>query len=178
MPSKEKTPKSTAAKTTPKKPESDGLKLSKAPPPFKAFDEQEKLRSLKDYLGSWLVLYFYPKDLTPGCTTEAQEFSELYSVFSKLNCAIVGISPDAPKIHTKFIQKYDLPFSLLSDADHKIAERYGIWVEKSMYGRTYMGILRSTFLIDPKGKLYASWLKVSPKGHANEVLNALKEAQK
>jgi thioredoxin-dependent peroxiredoxin len=118
-----------------------------------------------------VVLYFYPKDDTPGCTTEAKDFASLAKQFDKADTVIIGISKDDLKSHDKFRAKYDLPFALASD-DSGIAEAFGVWGEKSMYGKKYMGIVRSTFLIDKKGKIAKAWPKVSVTGHAAEVLKA------
>ncbi len=118
-----------------------------------------------------LVLYFYPKDDTPGCTTEAKDFASLATQFEKADTVIIGVSKDDLKSHDKFRAKYDLPFALASD-DSGIAEAFGVWGEKSMYGKTYMGIVRSTFLIDKSGKIAKAWPKVSVTGHAAEVLKA------
>lgn len=117
------------------------------------------------------MLYFYPKDDTPGCTTEAKDFASLAKQFDKADTVIIGISKDDLKSHDKFRAKYDLPFALASD-DSGIAEAFGVWGEKSMYGKKYMGIVRSTFLIDKKGKIAKAWPKVSVTGHAAEVLKA------
>ncbi len=130
-----------------------------------------KLSSLK---GRKVVLYFYPKDDTPGCTTEACGFRDNMKMFSKIDAEIIGISKDSEKSHDKFKDKYDLPFTLVSDADGKICEAYGTWVEKSMYGRKYMGIDRATFLIDEKGVVRHLWRKVKVTGHVDEVLAAAK----
>ena len=121
-----------------------------------------------------VVVYFYPKDDTPGCTTEAKDFSALHEQFEKADTVIIGMSKDPMKSHDKFKAKYDMPFDLASD-ESGIAEQFGVWGEKSMYGKTYMGIVRSTFLIDKSGKVARVWPKVSVTGHAAEVL---KEAQK
>ena len=121
-----------------------------------------------------VVLYFYPKDDTPGCTTEAKDFASLNAHFEKANTVVIGVSKDAMKSHDKFKAKYELPFGLASDAETGIAEAFGVWGEKSMYGKTYMGMFRSTFLIDKKGNVVKSWPKVSVTGHAADVL---KEAQ-
>jgi peroxiredoxin Q/BCP len=142
-------------------------------PAFTAPDQSGKIVSLSDFAGKTLVLYFYPKDDTPGCTTEACSFRDEHKAFTKKGSVVLGVSPDDAKSHTKFIEKFSLPFPLLSDVDHKIAEAYGVWVEKSMYGRTYMGVERSTFVIDPKGKLSAIYRKVKPAEHTAEVLAAL-----
>ena len=135
-------------------------------------DAGDKLR-LKDLRGHPVVLYFYPKDDTTGCTAEACEFRDLFPRFKKSKAVILGVSPDPVKAHVKFKAKYDLPFTLLADTEHAVCELYGVWKEKSMYGRTYMGVERSTFLIDAKGKLARAWIKVSPTGHAEEVAAAI-----
>lgn len=131
-------------------------------------------RSVAGYSGQKLVLYFYPKDDTSGCTKEAQEFTSLAIDFAKANTAIVGISKDTVAKHSKFIAKYDLKVELGSDTDGAVCEAFGTWVEKSMYGRKYMGIERSTFLIDADGKVARVWRKVKVAGHAAEVLEAAK----
>jgi peroxiredoxin Q/BCP len=128
--------------------------------------------SLKDLKGKTVVLYFYPKDDTSGCTAEACAFRDALPDFSKVKAAVVGISRDPVKSHDKFKAKYDLPFPLASDEDGKLCEAYGTWVEKSMYGRKYMGIERATFLIDAKGVIRNVWRKVKVPGHAKEVLKA------
>jgi peroxiredoxin Q/BCP len=128
--------------------------------------------SLKDLKGKTVVLYFYPKDDTSGCTAEACAFRDALPDFSKVKAEIIGISRDPVKSHDKFKAKYDLPFPLASDEDGKLCEAYGTWVEKSMYGRKYMGIERSTFLIDGKGVIRNVWRKVKVPGHADEVLKA------
>jgi thioredoxin-dependent peroxiredoxin len=128
--------------------------------------------SLKDLKGKTVVLYFYPKDDTSGCTAEACAFRDALPDFSKVDAEIVGISRDPVKSHDKFKAKYDLPFPLASDEDGKVCEAYGTWVEKSMYGRKYMGIERSTFLVDGKGVIRNVWRKVKVPGHADEVLKA------
>ena len=135
-------------------------------------DAGEKLR-LRDLRGQPVVLYFYPKDDTTGCTAEACEFRDLFPRFTRSKAVILGVSPDPVKAHVKFKAKYDLPFTLLADTEHAVCERYGVWKEKSMYGRRYMGVERSTFLIDAKGKVARAWLKVTPTGHAEEVAAAI-----
>jgi thioredoxin-dependent peroxiredoxin len=125
-----------------------------------------------DYRGKTLILYFYPKDDTSGCTKEAQEFSALSGDFSKAGAVVIGISKDSEKSHVKFIAKYDLKVALGSDESGDVCEAFGVWVEKSMYGKKYMGIERSTFLIDPQGKVTRVWRKVKVPGHAAEVLSA------
>ncbi len=138
-------------------------------------NEEEKEYCLKDFQGKWLVLYFYPKDNTSGCTREAVGFSEKIEEFKRLNCEIVGISPDTPKRHKNFIEKYDLKIKLLSDTEHKVLETYGAWGKKKMYGREYFGVIRTTYLINEKGIVVKTWEKVKVKGHVDDVLNTLKE---
>ncbi|MDD9904058.1 MAG: thioredoxin-dependent thiol peroxidase [Rhodospirillaceae bacterium] len=128
---------------------------------------------LADFKGKPLILYFYPKDDTPGCTTEAQGFRDAMADFTKTGAAIVGVSKDTVKKHDRFKAKHDLNFTLISDEDGTLCEAYGVWVEKNMYGRKYMGIERSTFLIDGKGKVAEVWRKVRVKGHVDKVLEAV-----
>ena len=123
--------------------------------------------------GSTVVVYFYPKDFTPGCTTEACEFRDLYAALKDKDAVILGVSPDSPESHEQFIAKLGLPYILVSDEDHRIAAAYGVWTEKSMYGRKFMGIERSTFLIGPDGRIKKIFRKVKPVGHAAEVLAAI-----
>ena len=130
---------------------------------------------LRDFAGSWVVLYFYPKDNTPGCTTEALDFTALKAEFEKEGATIFGVSPDSVKKHCNFIAKKDLKITLLSDEEKEVAQKYGVWQLKKMYGREYMGIVRSTFLIDPDGNIAYKWEKVKVKNHAQEVLDKLKE---
>jgi peroxiredoxin Q/BCP len=129
--------------------------------------------SLADVKGQRVVLFFFPKADTPGCTKEACEFRDAQKTFTRKNAAIVGISPDKPAAQAKFAEKYSLPYAFVADPDHAIAEAYGVWKEKSMYGRKYMGIERTTFVIDEKGKIANIFAKVKPAGHAAEVLEAL-----
>jgi thioredoxin-dependent peroxiredoxin len=131
-------------------------------------------KQLASYRGKYLVLYFYPKDDTPGCTNEAIDFSNFTEDFEAANAAILGISRDSLTRHQKFIQKHGLKIELGSDENGSVCETYGVWVEKNMYGRTYMGIARSTFLIDPEGMISRIWPKVRVKGHAQDVLDSLK----
>ncbi|KXG42773.1 peroxiredoxin [Tepidibacillus decaturensis] len=133
--------------------------------------------SLKDFKGKFIVLYFYPKDNTPGCTTEACDFRDRHDEFSNLDVVILGVSPDPLKSHAKFIEKYQLPFLLLSDEDHQVAEKYGAWVLKKNYGREYMGIDRSTFIIDKEGNLLKAFRKVKVKGHVEAALEFIKSLQ-
>lgn len=132
-----------------------------------------KTLSLSDYHGQWVVLYFYPKDDTPGCTTEARDFSALAGEFSASNAVVIGVSRDTVAKHDKFRDKHDLTVELASDETGSVCEAYGVWVEKSMYGKTYMGIQRATFLIAPDGTLAETWPKVKVKGHAQDVLDQI-----
>jgi len=145
----------------------------KAPDFTMATDGAGKV-SLKDLKGKKVVLYFYPKDDTPGCTKEACGFRDSLPDFSGVDAEIIGVSKDSIAKHDKFKAKYELPFTLASDEDGAVCEAYGTWVEKSMYGRKYMGIDRATFLIDEKGVLQREWRKVKVKGHVEEVLDAVK----
>ncbi|MEQ8300251.1 MAG: peroxiredoxin [Hyphomonas sp.] len=131
-------------------------------------------KQLASYRGKYLILYFYPKDDTPGCTNEARDFSELSNQFELAGANILGVSRDSLAKHQKFIEKHDLKIELGSDEDGNVCDSYGTWVEKNMYGRSYMGIARSTFLIDPKGRICRIWPKVRVKGHAQAVLETLK----
>ncbi len=144
-------------------------------PDFSMPTDTDGTVTLKSLKGKAVVLYFYPKDDTPGCTTEAIDFSGLKADFERLGATIIGVSPDPVAKHGKFRAKHDLSVLLAADEDHAVAERYGVWVEKNMYGRKYMGIERSTFLIDAGGKLARVWRKVRVKGHAQAVLEALGE---
>ena len=132
--------------------------------------EELTLSSLK---GQWVVLYAYPKDDTSGCTTQACEFRDLFPKFKKGKAVILGISPDPVKSHVKFKAKYELPFTLLADTEKTVLQAYDVWKEKSMYGRKYMGVERTTFVIDPKGKIVKVFEKVKPAGHAEEVMAAI-----
>ncbi|WP_372632444.1 thioredoxin-dependent thiol peroxidase [Cohnella sp.] len=128
---------------------------------------------LSDYRGRKVVLYFYPKDMTQACTQQACDFRDAASEYEGLNAVVLGISTDELKRHYKFTEKYELPFLLLSDPEHRVCELYGVWQEKQLYGRTYMGIVRSTFLIDEQGKLAQEWRNLRVKGHADNVKRAL-----
>lgn len=130
--------------------------------------------SLNDYHNRWLVLYFYPKDNTPGCTTEAKDFSAYAQEFNELGADIIGVSPDNPKSHRKFIEKHNLTFKLLSDPNHEVINAYGVWRLKKFMGKEYMGVIRSTFLINPNRKIVQVWDKVRVKAHAEKVLQELK----
>jgi thioredoxin-dependent peroxiredoxin len=151
------------------------LEAGKKAPDFSLYNQDEKKISLKDYFGKKVILYFYPKDDTSGCTKEACSFRDNIPKFSKTDAVILGISPDSVKSHKKFSEKYKLPFNLLADEEKKVIELYGVWKEKSMYGRKYMGVERTTFVIDGKGKIKMIFNKVKVEGHENEVLEALKD---
>jgi peroxiredoxin Q/BCP len=144
-------------------------------PDFEVPGDGDSTISLKQFKGQPVVLYFYPKDSTPGCTKEACAFRDLTPDFEKIDAVIVGVSKDSVKRHDNFKTKNELPFALASDAESDVCERYGVWVEKSMYGRKFMGIERATFLIDAKGVVRRVWRKVKVGGHADEVLEALKQ---
>jgi peroxiredoxin Q/BCP len=139
-------------------------------PPFTTTDQDGSLVKLEDFRGKKVILYFYPKDDTPGCTKEACAFRDAFAEFKSKNTIILGVSPDNEKSHTKFIEKFTLPFQLLCDTEKTIAKDYEVWVEKSMYGRKYMGVERSTFLIDENGRLAAIRRKVKPEPHVEELL--------
>ncbi len=140
-------------------------------------DEHGIIHALADRRGSWTVVYFYPKDDTTGCTTEACGFRDLHGELDGLDAQVWGVSPDGAGSHAAFRAKYGLPFTLLSDEDHAAAEAFGAWGEKKNYGRTYMGIIRSSFLVDPEGRVAEAWPSVRADGHADQVLEALREAQ-
>ena len=140
-------------------------------------DETGTTHRLSDRRGSWTVVYFYPKDDTPGCTTEACAFRDLHSDFTGADAEIWGISPDGSGAHAAFRAKYGLPFTLLSDEEHAVAEAYGAWREKTNYGKTYMGIGRSSFLVGPDGTVVRTWANVKAEGHAEQVREALEEAR-
>ena len=151
------------------------MKEKELAPNFKITSSNNNEFELKKNKNKFLVIYFYPKDNTPGCTNEAKDFSKLYRKFKKLNCEIVGISKDNIESHKKFISKFKIPFQLLSDEKMIALKKYGAWGEKSMYGKKFMGIKRTTALINPKGKIIKIWNNVKVKNHAAEVLNAVKE---
>ena len=149
----------------------------KKAPEFSLKNQNENLVSLKEYIGSWLILYFYPKDNTPGCTTEACDFTLLKQNFNDFNAKILGISPDSTTSHRNFIEKKNLEVDLLSDPEKLIIQSYGVWGEKKNYGKVYEGLIRSTFIIDPDGVIAASFRNVRAKGHADRVLKKLQELQ-
>ena len=152
------------------------MKEKELAPNFKIPSSNNKEFELKKNKNKFLIIYFYPRDNTPGCTNEAKDFSKLYKEFKKLNCEIFGISKDSVESHKKFISKFKIPFQLLSDDKIIALKKYGAWGEKSMYGKKFMGIKRTTFLINPKGKIIKIWNNVKVKDHAKEVLSCLKEA--
>lgn len=149
------------------------LQVGDKAPDFTLLTDTEKKLSLKDMRGKKVVLYFYPKDSTPGCTQESCDFRDSYSSLQKQGVEVLGVSKDSAKSHTKFKEKYELPFPLLVDDNKEVCEAYGVMQEKSMFGKKYMGIVRSTFLIDEKGKIQQIWRKVKVKGHVEQVLNEL-----
>jgi peroxiredoxin Q/BCP len=149
------------------------LKEGDKAPEFSLADAGGRKVKLSDFAGRKVVLYFYPKDDTPGCTTEACEFRDLQGSFAGKNAAVVGISPDSPESHAKFAGKFSLPFTLLCDPSHETAEKYGAWGEKNLYGKTSMGILRTTVIIDEEGRVERIFRKVKAAGHAAEVLSAI-----
>jgi peroxiredoxin Q/BCP len=151
------------------------LKEGSTAPAFKTKNAEGETVSLKDFRGQKVVIYFYPKDDTPGCTKEACSFRDAFSKFKKRGIVLLGVSPDSESSHKKFAQKYKLPFTLLADTDKSISEAYGVYGEKKFMGRTYMGVLRTTFLIDEKGKIKKVFEKVKPEEHASEVLEAFAE---
>ncbi len=150
-------------------------KGSKAPT-FNLKDQDGKTVKLSDFSGSKVVVYFYPKDDTPGCTTEACQFRDNFREFSKIKVPVVGVSPDGADSHKTFKEKYKLNFELLSDEDHKVMESYGAWGEKTLYGKKSIGVIRSTFLIDEKGLIIRSWYNVKADGHAEAVLAELSKS--
>lgn len=151
------------------------LKVGDMAPDFSLKDAEEKTVTLSDFKGKKVVLYFYPKDNTSGCTKEACSFRDVYDDILETGAVVIGVSPDSTASHEKFRNKQNLPFYLLSDQDHLVAESFGAWGEKKMYGKTYMGIIRSTFIIDEEGKIVKVYPKVKPADHGTEILKALKE---
>ena len=150
----------------------------KKAPAFTLPDQGGTKVNLADLAGQWVVLYFYPKDNTPGCTIEAKDFSNNLKKFSKLGARVLGCSSDSVESHGKFINKYKLKITLLSDLDHKVMSKYGAWGEKNMYGKITLGVIRSTVLIDPEGKVVKHWKRVKAKGHAETVRETLHKALK
>jgi peroxiredoxin Q/BCP len=153
------------------------LTEGKKAPAFKGKDQNGKPVSLADFKGKKVVLYFYPEDDTPTCTVQACNLRDNFGLLKKEGFIVLGVSPDEEKKHKKFEVKYDLPFTLIADAGHKIIDSYGVWGEKQMYGRTYMGLHRTTFLIDEKGLIRKIFLKPKSKQHAEEILKAWAEIE-
>ncbi|MCD7036407.1 thioredoxin-dependent thiol peroxidase [Metabacillus sp. GX 13764] len=153
------------------------LETGSKAPDFELLSDAGETVKLSDFRGKYAVLYFYPKDMTPGCTTEACDFRDQHKSFEELDAVIIGISPDPEESHQKFKSKHDLPFLLLADQDHQAAEAYGVWKLKKNFGKEYMGIERSTFIIDKEGNLLKEWRKVKVSGHVEEALQFIKEQQ-
>jgi thioredoxin-dependent peroxiredoxin len=151
------------------------LEIGQPAPAFSLPNQGGKVTSVEDFASQWLVFYFYPKDNTPSCTVEATDFTKYAPDFAELGAVVVGVSPDSEKSHGRFIEKQSLAIQLLSDVDHQVAEAYGAWGLKKFMGKEYMGILRSTFLIDPDAKIAYIWRNVKTKGHAEAVLKQLRE---
>jgi len=143
-------------------------------PEFTALDQYEQPLSLRDYRGKWVVLYFYPKDNTSGCTRQACAFRDATQSIADAGAVVIGVSPDSVRSHRSFTEKHNLPFRLVADTDHQIAEQYGVWKEKKLYGRTYYGNERTTFIIAPDGQIAAIFPKVKVDGHVEEVLETLR----
>ena len=150
------------------------IEEGKKAPAFSLKSQDGKTVKLSDFAGKPVVLYFYPKDNTPGCTTEACDFRDQHGKLEKAGAVVLGVSPDKETTHAKFAGKFGLPFTLLADTEHEVAEKYGAWGEKSLYGRKFLGIIRSTFLIGADGKVARVWPKVKVAGHVDEVLEAVK----
>jgi peroxiredoxin Q/BCP len=151
------------------------LKINTKAPTLNLSSTSGNSYSLKDSIGKYVVLYFYPKDDTPGCTIETNDFNKLLTKFKKLNCDVFGVSKDDMKSHNKFKEKYKIKFNLLADNELKIVKSYKVWAKKKFMGREFMGIVRTTFLIDPKGIIVKIWENVKVKDHAKEVLDTLKD---
>ena len=154
------------------------LKINTKAPNFVLPSTSKEKYSLKDSVGKYVVIYFYPKDDTPGCTIETNDFNKLLSKFNKLDCEIYGVSKDNIKSHDKFREKYKIKFDLLSDEETKIHKKYNVWGKKKFMGREFLGTIRTTFLIDKKGKILKTWENVKVKDHAQEVLETLKNVSK
>lgn len=149
------------------------LRIGSTAPEFSLIDQNGHEMSLKDLAGHWTVIYFYPKDDTPGCTTEACEFTDLVGSFEKYKARVLGISPDLPDSHRKFIAQKSLKLTLLSDPEHRMMSSYGVWGKKKQFGREQVGVIRSTFLVDPAGKIAHAWSNVKAAGHAEKVQQIL-----
>lgn len=181
---KKKSAKKTATKTAGPKPsaaqsatpmDAGLIEPGKRAPAIALRDREGTLHRLADFKGGWVVLYFYPKDDTSGCTAQACQFRDQHDEFSRLEATVIGISPDDEKSHERFARKHDLNFLLLADPEKKVLENYGVWQEKSMYGRKYMGVVRTTYLIDPAGEVAHRWDKVKVPDHAADVRAKLVE---
>ncbi len=153
------------------------LQVGDSVPDFCLPNQDEEEICFRDIKGKWIVLYFYPKDNTPGCTTEAVEFTEALPDFEKLNTLVLGVSPDSPKKHRNFIEKKGLKITLLSDEEKELCKLFGVWQLKKFMGREYMGVVRSTFIMNPEGEIAYMWTKVKVKGHVGSVEEKLKELQ-
>ena len=151
------------------------ISVGNAAPAFSLLDQDEKTRKLSEFRGKWVVLYFYPRDDTPGCTVQACEFTAGIRGFARLDAEVIGCSADSPESHRKFAKKHGLKITLLSDPDHEVMEAYGAWGDKVLYGRKFRGVIRSTVVIDPKGDVAHHWKKVKAKGHAESVRGKLEE---
>lgn len=151
------------------------IKASIPAPDFQLPDETGSLHKLSDYRGKYVILYFYPKDDTPGCTTEACGFRDDYTLYQAAGAVVLGVSPDAPKSHIKFKLKYNLPYTLLSDVDHAVCEQYGVWGLKKSMGREYKGVFRTTFIIAPDGSIQKVFENVKPDGHSSQILAEIKK---
>ncbi|MEH7055438.1 thioredoxin-dependent thiol peroxidase [Bacillus velezensis] len=151
------------------------IEIGQTAPDMKLVNDSGEEVALTDFKGKYVVLYFYPKDMTPGCTTEACDFRDQHESFAGLDAVIIGVSPDSRDKHEKFKQKHDLPFQLLVDDEHKLAEAFDVWKLKKNFGKEYMGIERSTFLLDKEGRLVKEWRKVKVKGHVAEALRELEQ---
>ena len=151
------------------------IQVNEPAPPFELQDQEDRTRSLGDYRGRWVVLYFYPRDATPGCTRQACGFRDALDSLGELDAVVLGVSPDPVASHRKFAAKQGLSFPLLSDDDHRVCEAYGVWQEKSMYGRTYWGVVRTTYLIDPAGNVAERWDKVRVGGHVELVRQRIRD---
>ena len=151
------------------------LSVGQKAPEFSLKNQNGEEVSLKDFKGKWAVLYFYPKDNTPGCTIEAIAFTKYMRDFEKLNTAVIGVSPDSCQSHVRFVEKHKLGIFLLSDTEHGVLVKYGVWQQKSMFGKKYMGVYRSTFLISPEGKIACIWYGVNVAGHVEDVLEKVSE---
>lgn len=150
------------------------IEIGQSAPAFTLRDQADQTHKLTDFRGRWVVLYFYPKDSTPGCTTQACGFRDADAELKKAGAVVLGVSPDDVKSHAGFAEKQSLNFPLLADTDHQTCEKYGVWQEKNTFGKKYMGVVRTTYLIDPAGKIAQRWDKVKVPGHIDAVLETLK----